>query len=325
LHFPRDYYRSFIGPQRFIWLALTNHRLIGPALKVALAALRQFFLPQFQTAIFHTRPVFYVDHPVDRAIPFKPETVKLYMSFIPLWMNAVFWLNRRYGRAADTLLAAFLEDIARLYDEAGSIYLRYHSTTVRPRRLPNPGCAMIQVLDPHLNCIPSLHVTIVFGAWRLARNVVAAHGDAMGEAGEPRAEAWLAALYNHALRIAETTMLMKQHSVNCVGASLWYLNARYPESFNEEHCSAIIDGLFTIEGREVRVKEQARARIREVFTLLKQYAASGGDTASHGPAATASHGSAATTGSGSTVPASDWRGPILRFIEGFPETPPDFR
>ena len=292
MYFPRDYYTSFIGPQRFIWLALTTPRFLRPALKVALAALRQFFLPQFQTAIFHTRPVVYVDHRIDRAIPFQPSMVSLYMSFIPLWMNAVYCLNRRYGRAADARLAAFLEGIARLYDEAGSIYLRCHSTTVRPRRLPNLSCAMIQVLDPHLNCIPSLHVTIVFGAWMLARDVVAA----MDEVGEPRAEAWLASLYNHAQRIAETTMLMKQHSVNCVGASLWYLHARYPETFSERHCAAIIDGLFTLEGRDVVVKEEARARIREVFALLKQDAADGGH----------------------------WRDPILRFLEGYPGTPPDF-
>jgi hypothetical protein len=273
---------------------------LKPGLKVALAALRQFFLPQFQTAIFRTRPVVYVDHPIDRAIPFQPSMVSLYMSFIPLWMNAVFCLNRRYGRAAEAQLVAFLEGIAGLYDEAGSIYLRCHSTTVRPKRLPNPGCAMIQVLDPHLNCIPSLHVTIVFGAWMLARGVVDAMGetmgDTMGDRGEPRAEAWLEALYNHAQRIAETTMLMKQHSVNCVGASLWYLHARYPESFSEDHCKAIIDGLFTLEGRDVPVKEEARTRIREVFTLLKQDAAGGGH----------------------------WRDPILRFLEGFPGTPPDF-
>jgi hypothetical protein len=252
-----------------------------------------FFLPQFQTAIFRTRPVVYVDHPVDRAIPFQPSVVSLYMSFIPLWMNAVFWLNRRYGRAADALLADFLEGIALLYDEAGSIYLSCHSTTVRPKRLPNLNCAMIQVLDPHLNCIPSLHVTIVFGAWMLARGVVTT----MGEAGESRAEAWLASLYDHARRIAETTMLMKQHSVNCVGASLWYLNVRYPAGFDDARCSAIIDGLFTIEGQDVPVKEEARARIREVFALLKQEAAGSGD----------------------------WRGPLLGFIRSFPETAPEFR
>ena len=301
MHFPRDYYASFIGPQRFIWLALATPRFLRPALKVAFAALRQFFLPQFQTAIFHTRPVVYVDHRIDRAIPFQPSIVSLYMSFIPLWMNAVYCLNRRYGRAADAHLIAFLEGIAQLYDEAGSVYLRCHSTTVRPKRLPNLSCAMIQVLDPHLNCIPSLHVTIVFGAWMLAREVVSAMGaptgDAMGSpTGDAMAEAWLASLYNHAQRIAETTMLMKQHSVNCVGASLWYLHARYPARFSESHCAAIIDGLFTLEGREVAVKEEARARIREVFALLKQDAAGGGH----------------------------WRGPILRFIESYPGTAPDF-
>ncbi|MFH2113250.1 MAG: hypothetical protein ABIJ86_01925 [Spirochaetota bacterium] len=307
MRFPRDYYRSFTGPQRFIWFAFSNSRFLGPGLKVALAALRQFFLPQFQTAIFRTRPVVYVDHPVDRAIPFLPATVSVYMSFIPLWMNAVFWLNRRYGRVADARLVAFLEGIALLYEDAGSIYLHCHSTTVRPKRLPNLSCAMIQVLDPHLNCIPSLHVTIVFGAWMLARGVV----DAMGDAGESRAEVWLASLHNHAQRIAETTMLMKQHSVNCIGASLWYLNARYPTSFDEAHCTAIIDGLFTIEGRDVPVKEAARTRVLEVFALLKQDAATRGSKADN--SATAAAGGDA------------WRGPLLGFIEGYPRTPPEFR
>lgn len=301
MRFPRDYNHSFISIQRFVWLALTKPRLLGPGLKVALAALWRFFLPQYQNVIMHTRPVVYVDHPVDRAIPFKPDYVSLYMSFIPLWMNAIFWLNRRYGRKADAQLIGFLKGIALLYDDAGIIYSRCHTTTVRPRRLPNLGCAMIQVFDPHLNCIPSLHVTIVFGAWMLARGVV----DSMGEAGESRAEAWLAALYRHAQRITDTTMLMKQHSVNCVGASLWYLNTRFPGSFDDVHCTAIINGLFTLEGRDVKVKEAVRIRVREVFALLKD------DAASLENSAAGDNG--------------NWRSPILRFIEGFPATPPKFR
>jgi hypothetical protein len=283
---PKDYYRSFIGPGRFLFFVLSNPRLIRPGLRIAGSAIRNFFMPQYQNTLFQTRPNVYVDHPLDRKIPYDPSTATIYIGFIRLWMNAVHWLGLRYGKAATQQLSAFLEGIAGLYDDAGSIYWRYHTTTIRPSRSPNLTCAVIQVLDPHLNCIPSLHVTIVFGAWIMARRLAAA----MADLDNPRTAAWLDALYGHAQRITETTMLMKQHSVNCVGASLWYLMARYPAEMGRERIDSIIEALFTMEGQSVQVKANARTIIRMVVHQLDQSTA-GAD--------------------------QDWQRVLLRFIESF--------
>lgn len=288
MRFPRRYDDSVISPLRYAGFALVRPAFLGPSLRVALTAVRLFFMPQFQNALLRRRPVAGVDHPVDDRIPWDPSTVALYLSFIPLWMNAVYRLHRRYGAAARVGLRDFLACIERLYEDAARVYLRIHTTTRRPARAPSLRCAVIQVMDPHLNCIPSLHVAIVFAAWDCARSVA----EAMGDADSPGTVAWLDGLYRHAHRITESTMLMKQHSVNCVGASLWYLSATRP-GFDASRCDRVIDELFTIEGREVAVKEEARAAVRAARDLLEADSRAG-------------------------RPGASWLGPVLRFVESFP-------
>lgn len=264
--FPVDYWASFIGPMRFTASVLAKPLLLKAALGVAFEAVRLFFLPQWACAIFRHRPVHWVDDPLDERLPFMPETARLYLSFIALWMNAVFHIERAYGKRAHSELALYLDYVKKLYQDAGRVYLRAHSTTKRPGRSPNLQNAIIKVLDPHLNCIPSLHVAIVLGAWDRARSVIAGlDGDFQQASGQ----SWLAALYEHAHSITETTMLMKQHSVNCVGASLWYLSRTAP-GLSREFCLHIADSLFTRMGREIKAAPEVRARAREVFIQLDE-------------------------------------------------------
>lgn len=275
-------------PLRFVALVLGRPRLLWATLGVAFEAIRLFFLPQYAAALFKHRPARSVDHPVDDRIPFQHDTAPLYLSFIALWMNVVFHTERAYGKRAHAELVLFLAYVRDLYRDAGRVYLSTHSTTRRPARSPNLQCAMIRVLDPHLNCIPSLHVTIVLGAWDRARSLFSA----LGVSGQARARYFLENLYDHAHRITESTMLMKQHSVNCVGASLWYLSRTSP-GLDAAFCLGVADSLFTRLGAGLPAAPEARARAREVFLLLDAWAAEGDGA---------------------------WFGPILRFVESFPDS-----
>lgn len=264
--------------------------ILLPCLAIAFDAIRLFFLPQYAAALFKHRRVRSVDHPVDSSIPFLHETAPLYLSFIALWMNVVFHTERAYGKRSHAQLAGFLRYVQNLYRDASKVYLHTHTTTKRPARSPNLQCALIRVMDPHLNCIPSLHVTIVLGAWDKAKSVY----KALGIDGQSRTRAFLDGLYDHAHRITESTMLMKQHSVNCVGASLWYLSRTAP-GLDAAFCLGVADGLFTRLGKGIEAAPAARKRAKQVFMQLDTWAAE------------------------TKLPQGQWLGPIMRFVESYPQ------
>src|SRR5512136_313973 len=101
------YFERSVGYSRPIALALSHPRLLRAALSIALEAIRSFFLPQFENAVFRRRAVVNVGHPLDDAIPFVPRHSGKYMEFVKLWMSALYRLWQFYGDEALPELAGF--------------------------------------------------------------------------------------------------------------------------------------------------------------------------------------------------------------------------
>lgn len=289
--YSKGYGRSYASIGAFVFYCLSHPWLIAPGLKVAFEAVRGFFVPQFRTAWFGGRPVVYVDHPLDKLVPYLPQKAPVYMSFVSLWMNAAIRLDRRYGERGRA--GEFIRGIAGQYHDAAFVYKRIHSTTVRPKRIDDLYAALIRVFDPHLNCVPSLHVSLALGSWAMAAAVVAELGaEGYIDAGESEEAAdWLAGLYEHALAIVDCTMLMKQHSVNCVGSSLWYLGCKYPEIFSGEKLREIADGLLSREAPGLKEALAIRRRASEVLAALGPFRR--------------------------PTPGGAWLSPIQRFLAGY--------
>ena len=55
----------------------------------------------------------------------------------------------------------FIYTMGDLYAFAAEVYKRNMSTTKRPFYIARPRFFVIHMLDPHLMCIPSLHVMVV--------------------------------------------------------------------------------------------------------------------------------------------------------------------
>jgi hypothetical protein len=164
----------------------------------------------------------HIDHPLDKSIPFKPETVGTYLSFIKLWVKALSFVRRDLGREADGDIAAFLDALSFSYREAAYVYSRCLSTTDRPTHVKNPHFALIHIADPHLYCVPSLHVMVVCFAFLKVEKMLAGHGRG-GRYPEETAK-----LYENALRITETIIFIRQHSVNCISAGLYMVSSLIP-------------------------------------------------------------------------------------------------
>jgi hypothetical protein len=283
--------RIYVGYVRPIWLAMNHPSLLFPALRLAVEALRSFFFPQFENALFHRRPVVKVDHPLDAAIPFDPRYIKKYLEFVQLWMASFYNVWRLYGDRALPEMAAFLDAIRRLYAEAGSIYRLVHTTTTRPAKNYNLRFALIHAVDPHLNCIPSLHVLLVVANWILVDGIV-------GRLGEDRArgfdaddvESWVRSLRGEAIAITESVLFVKQHSVNCIGASLYYLGRRYP-GFGGAEADAFVRDLFAAKDKVLSSANALRGIILDACASMDR--------------------------SFDLRPEMGWRQPILEFIDGF--------
>jgi hypothetical protein len=285
-----------VGYMRPLAFALGRPILAVAALRLAGEAVRSFFYPQFDNALLKRRPVYFVDHPLDASIPFDPVRVVKYLEFVKLWMASFYRLGKAYGRRADDLLEVYVHSIRGLYADSGSIYKAAHTSTIRPAGNYSLRFALIHAADPHLNCVPSLHVLIVVANWKLASRLVAAmrsRGELLRGPDEAYLDAWLESLRREAQVITESVLFVKQHSVNCIGASLYYLRRRTP-FFNEAEVEAFVSDLFAADeaGGRLPSAPALRARMLEVYRDLDANRAA--------------------------RPATEWRKPILDFIASFP-------
>jgi hypothetical protein len=197
-------------------------------------------------------PVVNVDHPLDKAIPFRPKWVMTYHDFSTFWIRTATCLSLEVSPEA---AADFISSIGELYAAAAEVYSQHMSTTHRPRYFGNIGCAAIQVFDPHLLCIPSLHVMVCVHTWIKARHYLEIHSK-----GQP-SKTYIEKLFNRAVLITESILYMKQHSVNCIPAAMYAMNCFEPELFTRNDAAVFVSALFKDE-RSAEIPPSERDAIR---------------------------------------------------------------
>jgi hypothetical protein len=200
---------------------------------------RRFFFDQFVHKFKPgSVPVRNIEHPLDSGIPVRYEAVGVYLTFVKLWISALGYLRRELGPSFDGELADFMAGIERCYSDASIVYGRCLSTTKRPPRAPSIRLAMVYAVDPHLFCVPSLHVLLVCFTYRKLEDLLRARG----ECGRFRLE--LAAVRARAIAITESILYVRQHSVNCIPTALAMLSTILP-SYDRAEARAFLSELFT--------------------------------------------------------------------------------
>ena len=215
-----------LGVGASIGLILRHDRLRNRGIELFKAAVREFFVPQFQSRLLPgIRPVAVVAHPLDDSLPFVPGLFRRYLGYITIWLKTLSYLYRTYGKLALGDIEQMMEDVVLLYDASGSVYRRCQSTTTSRCYAPaNPYFLLIVLFDPHLHCIPSLHVLTICYNYHQTRKIMTSL-DPDGAIGSRAA----AETYRLALRITEATLLVKQHSLLDIGASLFLLSRLFPD------------------------------------------------------------------------------------------------
>jgi len=198
-----------------------------------------FFFRQYRAALLPGRvPVSKVDHPLDNKIPFVPSWVTIYLDFASFWIRMLSFLLRRYRRRAYGPVRDFILSMGNLYAFAAEAYRKNFSTTDRPFYIARPRFFVIHLLDPHLMCIPSLHIMVVIHTYTM----FAAIARELGE--EEKLASQIRELKQGALAISQAVLFVKQHSVNCISAALYAMTCYDPARFPPEEAEAFTGLLF---------------------------------------------------------------------------------
>ncbi|MDR1215953.1 MAG: hypothetical protein LBK25_04645 [Treponema sp.] len=218
-----------------------------------------FFFRQYKAKLLRNVPVVNVDHILDEKIPFLPSKINIYLDFTAFWVRAANFLLKIGSKkeAAD-----FVASIGKLYAFAAEVYAKHLSTTKRPRYLRTFRFMLIHAFDPHLMCIPSLHVMVVVFAYKKFTVSTSAFERQKSE------------LKDGALAIIESVLYVKQHSVNCVAAAFYALS-RFDEAlFPPREIKALTAHLFT----DGTIPEPDASLIREhILTLYRKFLSEGQD------------------------------------------------
>jgi hypothetical protein len=280
-------------------MVIPDRRLRPRAGRCIESIFRNFFLRQYRAALaerfaFKKRaPLSCVEHDLDRLIPFSPSWIEVYLDFVGLWVRMIGFLLIQFGGKARDAAAAFMDSMGDLYRFAGKLYDKNLSTTSRPFYIREFRFFLLRLLDPHLMCVPSLHVMVVVLTYTRFRDILGYLDKENRFA--PRAEE----IRRGALSITEAILYVKQHSVNCVAAALYAMTRFEGGAIRPEEAESFVSGLFTGEGSGTgrralpRIGQAAGERIREhILKLYRRFCRQGLE-----------------------APQEDWAKPLLDFLE----------
>lgn len=233
------------------------------AWKYIFTILKDFFILQHLQKFHITkRRVINVDTAIDEKIPFVPQKIFVYLSFVSFFVRPIDMLMHNLGlKKAAPYLCVYLKFLTSVYRNAASIYRYTMTTTSRPRYLKTHKFRTIHFFDPHLLCVPSIHVAISAGLYAWFRQFFKT-----GLFPEKEAEAYLNEIKKQALAIVESVLLVKQHSVNCIPLALYMLTSTMNKSFfSAQDAIDFIDCLF-IDSTEI--DQATRKEIIEYFYYM---------------------------------------------------------
>jgi hypothetical protein len=112
-------------------------------------------------------------------------------------------------------------------------------------------------------CIPSLHVMVMIFSYTHFREILRSFGD------ESSLEAEINEVTSRAARITEAILYVKQHSVNCVSASMYAMSRFDPAFFPPAEAEAFVSRLF-VEPDGVPAEDVVRIR-DHIITLYRRF------------------------------------------------------
>jgi hypothetical protein len=249
----------------------SNRFLLPTALRSMRSIFYNFFYLQYKAALNPSHyKISQVDHPLDEKIPFKPKKVKIYQDFINFYTRVMSFLLRHF-KESRLHVKHMVECMGTIYSKAGEVYAQNYSTTNRPSYLKHIRFVVIHTFDPHLLCIPSLHVMVVIRAYTQLREILKKLGE------EENCTALIEEARQRALIITEAVLYIKQHSINCISAAM-YAMSRFDDLFPQEEAEQFAKDLF--KDADNISKEDGEAIREHIICLYQQFLDQGKNSSS---------------------------------------------
>ncbi len=249
------------------YIVIPTHRLtLRPLYFYLKTVVLDFFLLQFTVKWgWRKARIVQVTDSIDDCIPFRSELSGTYLDFINFWIRPLNFIILCFGRKrALPHLARFMDAIGTAYAEAARVYKVCMSTTPRPSAGRDKNMRTIHRLDPHLLCVPSLHIAVVVLAHSFFTDVFRREGMESAEL-----EWYSKELWDGAVEIGETVLYIKQHSVNCIPAALYMMTRLLKGQFTIQRATEFIDTLFaTATDIAAPHTEEIRDHIHYMFDRL---------------------------------------------------------
>lgn len=223
-----------------------------------------FLLQYFRKINIRKIDIINVDHELDSKVPFKEEYSSIYLDFVNYWIRPLSMLFKKFGHLKGIKLCAlFFKKISNSYNQAYIIYSKKLSTTKRP--IPyTKAVKNIQNVDPHFCCVPSLHIAIIALTISFYKTILYKENFTEDERKNFNKEIW-----EHGIKIAESVLYMKQHSVNCIATALYMMTKTEPTIMNSKIAKEMINDLF-IESKDITEKDKTEIRkyIQDLYLNL---------------------------------------------------------
>ena len=228
------------NPLKVYFFVFTHPQTWKSTLCFVRTAAVDFFWLQFKRKLgFIKTKIIPVDSPLDDYIPFKPENIDIYLDFINFWIRPLALLVTQRSNHAAKDISEFLVLINRCYKDAADFYRFRMSTTKRPKGIAHRKFVWLKILDPHYLCVPSLHVSVVVLTCTYFKRIFKEE-----QFSEAEQKFYNTEIYAEAMKIAETVLYIKQHSVNCVAAALYMMNCILEGEFSIQDAVDFINNMF---------------------------------------------------------------------------------
>ena len=240
-------------------------RTFIPLMKCVHTAMRKFFMLQFSVKLkIRKIPVVHVDNELDKTVPFEPERISTYLDFIHSLARPLGFCLTRFNRKERAKIAAdVLTELRNCYETAYHVYSFSMSTTDRPNYKKDRHFRLIHALDPHLMCVPSLHVSIMIMAWIFYREIFNTP-----TFNDEEKEFYTNQIFGSAKAITETVLYVKQHSVNCIPAAIYMMTIMLKDRFTLNDAIYFIDNLFK-ESTDIPQQDKERIHSHIHITFEK--------------------------------------------------------
>lgn len=201
-----------------------------------------FFVLQFARKFGFTNiPIAKVDNELDKKIPFVPNKIGTYLDFTAFWIRPLSMMIKEMGpKKAKPYIDDFFHKITVTYHSASRVYRMCLTTTDRPNYNKMFYFQVIHFFDPHYLCVPSLHISVVSLVWSFYKNLF----KDMDDISKEQKDIYLNEMYKGAIKIAETVLYIKQHSVNCIPAALYMMTFLMRPYFTAEDGIQFLRDLF---------------------------------------------------------------------------------